>query len=219
MMETQQPQDKVRLRRGHHLGHYDRETVNNILDSGYLAHIGYLHDGAPIVTPMLYWREDDFVYWHGSTASRAMKSVVGKQVCMTVTHLDGMVLAKSAFHHSVNYRSVMLFGQAEAVKDPAEKAEHLRTFMEQQFPGRWDELRPVKDQELKGTLIVRMGIDQYAAKMRTGPPSVDPEDQGLPIWIGVLPIRQQYEDAVGATESDSVTEVPPNIQKHVGSAL
>ncbi|MEM9599944.1 MAG: pyridoxamine 5'-phosphate oxidase family protein, partial [Pseudomonadota bacterium] len=122
--------------------------MNAILDSGFLAHIGYVDDGAPLVTPMLYWREGDYVYWHGSTASRAMKSVVNRQVCVSVTHLDGLVLAKSAFHHSANYRSVMLFGEAEAILDRDEKIEHLRVFMEQRFPGRWDQLRPVKEKEL-----------------------------------------------------------------------
>ncbi|WP_284374054.1 pyridoxamine 5'-phosphate oxidase family protein [Algimonas porphyrae] len=110
----------------------------------------YVHDGEPIVTSMIYWREGDFIYWHGSTASRAMKSVVGAQVCISVTHLDGLVTAKSAFHLSANYRSVMLVGQAEAVTEPDAKIASLRQFMEEHFPGRWDALRPVKSRNSKG---------------------------------------------------------------------
>lgn len=219
MKRQNDPADKVRLRRGHHLGHYDRETVNAILDSGFLAHVGYVDDGAPLVTPMLYWRDGDYVYWHGSTASRAMKSVVNREVCMSVTHLDGLVLAKSAFHHSANYRSVMLFGTAEAILDRDEKIEHLRVFMEQRFPGRWDQLRPVKEKELKGTLIVRMKIDQYAAKIRTGPPSVDAEDKSVPVWIGELPLLHQFGAALSCEDDTVGASIPQNILQHVGHVL
>lgn len=211
--------DKVRLRRVHQHGYYDRDTVNAILDSGYIAHIGYLHDGAPIATPMLYWREGEFVYWHGSTASRAMKAAVGAPVCFTVTHLDGLVLAKSAFHHSANYRSVMLFGEGEAVTDPDAKTTALKFFMEQHFPGRWDTLRPVKHQELKATLIVRMQIDECAAKVRKGPPKDDLDDQQLPIWAGVLPLRHKFETAIDHDVIGSRAEIPQNVLQHIGRSL
>lgn len=211
--------DKVRLRRGHHLGHYDWDTVNAILDSGFLAHVGYVDDGAPLVTPMLYWRDGEYLYWHGSTASRAMKSVINQQVCVSVTHLDGLVMAKSAFHHSANYRSVMLFGAAEAIEDRQEKIDHLRVFMEQRFPGRWDQLRPVKEQELKGTLIVRMKISEYSAKIRTGGPSIDPGDQDLPVWVGVLPMMHRFDEAQSYSDQDKSVGVPGHIQAHVNSTL
>ncbi|WP_394693574.1 pyridoxamine 5'-phosphate oxidase family protein [Hyphobacterium sp.] len=219
MTHTKPKTDRARLRRGHHLGSYDRETVNAILDSGYLAHIGHQHEGSAIVTPMLYWREGGYVYWHGSQASRAMKSVVGNEVCLAVTHFDGLVLAKSAFHHSANYRSVMLYGRPEVVLDPDAKLESLRTFMEQLFPGRWDKLRPVKDQELKGTLIVRMAIDECAAKIRTGPPTVADEDQNVPVWVGVIPLRHQFGTAVTHSVGGEDFDIPQSVQRHIGRSI
>jgi len=207
--------DKVRVRRAHQRGHYDRETVNAVLDSGYLANIGYIYNGEPIVMPTLYWREGDFVYWHGSTASRAMKAMVGQKVCLTVSHLDGLVLAKSAFHHSANYRSVMLFGVGERINDEAAKTLSLKMYMERHFPGRWDTLRPVRSQELKATLLLRMPIDEFSSKVRTGPPGEAPEDQELPIWTGVLPLRHTFS----SIESVTTGVIPKSVKRHVGRSL
>ena len=137
------PTPRSRVKRLHERGRYDFDTVAAILDSAFLCHVGYVIDGKPYVTPTSYWREGDHVYWHGSSASRMLRTVAGGvEVCLTVSHIDGLVLARSAFHHSVNYRSVMLFGQAQKVEDPAAKLQALENFVEHMYPGRWKELRP-----------------------------------------------------------------------------
>ncbi|PJK30790.1 pyridoxamine 5'-phosphate oxidase family protein [Minwuia thermotolerans] len=190
--------DRTRLRRAHLRGHADRATAYAILDATMHCHVGYTIDGSPYVTPTFEWREGDDVFWHGSSASRALRAAEGAEVCLTVSLLDGLVLARSGFHHSVNYRSVMLFGRARKIEDPAEKTERLKTFVEMITPGRWQTLRPMTDQELKGTTILTMPIDEGAAKVRDGGPIDDEEDYALPIWAGVVPIRQQ----VGEPEPD-----------------
>jgi hypothetical protein len=141
------------------------------------------------VTPTIYWREGDRVYWHGSSASRMLRQSAGAEVCLTVTHLDGLVLARSAFHHSANYRAVMLFGTAEKVEDPEAITRHLQTFVDGLFPGRWDALRAMNAQELKATTLLSLRIDEGSAKVRVGPPKDDEEDYALPIWAGVLPLE------------------------------
>ncbi len=182
------PTDRTRLKRNYKRGAYDRETVYAILDAVPHCHVGYVIDGQPYVTPTFQWREGDRIYWHGSSASRMLRTVeTGVPVCITVSALDGYVLARSAFHHSVNYRSVMAFGTAHAVKEPAAKEAALKTMMEHLFPGRWDALRPVTEQELKATTVVGMEIEEAVAKIRTGPPIDDEEDYGWDVWAGVLP--------------------------------
>lgn len=200
--DTAEPQDDLpitdlsRVRRNFARGAYDRATVHAILDAQPLAHLGYVLDGRPMVTPTFQWREGDRVYWHGSAASRALRAARDAEVCLTVSTLDGLVLARSAFHHSVNYRSVMLFGTATEVTDPAEKAEKMRRFVEAVVPGRWDSLRPMTDREVKATAILGMPIAAGAAKVRTGPPQDDDADYALPIWAGVLPYRQVTDPPV-----------------------
>lgn len=182
--------DNTRLRRLHERGHFDRETVYAILDAGMICHVGYVIDGAPYVTPTIFWREDNRVYWHGSSASRMLRHQGhGAPVCLTVSHFDGLVLARSGFHHSVNYRSAMLFGDAEAVSDPDEKTMRLKNFVDGLYPGRWDEMRPMTGQELKATTMLSLEIDEVSAKIRTGDPVDDEEDYALDIWAGVLPLE------------------------------
>jgi hypothetical protein len=184
------PTEKTRLRRVHERGRFDRETVYAILDAGMICHLGYVVDGTPYVTPTLYWRDGDRVYWHGSSASRMLRQQeTGSPVCFTVSHFDGLVLARSGMHHSVNYRSVMLLGSPEPVTDAAEAERQLELFIEQRFPGRWAELRPMTEQELKATRILFMRIDEVSAKVRSGAPVDDEADYALPIWAGVLPLR------------------------------
>ena len=184
------PTQKTRVKRLHERGHYDRETVYAILDAGFICHVGYLIDDQPYVTPTSYWREGDQVYWHGSSASRMLRTVAkGIKVCLTVTHVDGLVLARSGFHSSINYRAVMAFGEAEMVTDEAHKGAALKAFMEHVTPGRWEMLRPVTSQELKGTTVLTMKLTEVSAKVRTGPPKDDEEDYALPIWAGVLPLK------------------------------
>ncbi len=157
-----------------------------------LCHVGYLVDGKPAVTPTFQWREGDHVYWHGSSASRALRSSEDADVCLTVTHMDGMVLARSAFYHSANFRSVMIYGRATKITDPGAKIERLRTFVETYFPGRWDQLRPASEQEVKATTVLSMPIDEASAKIRTGPPGDDDDDATWPVWAGVIPAALQF---------------------------
>jgi uncharacterized protein len=184
------PTEKTRVKRLHERGHYDRETVYAILDAGFICHVGYIIDDQPYVTPTSYWREGDRVYWHGSSASRMLRTISkGIKVCLTVTHVDGLVLARSGFHSSINYRAVMAFGEAEVITDEAHKRAALEAFVEHVTPGRWDMLRPVTSQELKGTTVLSMKLSEVSAKVRTGPPKDDEEDYALPIWAGVLPLK------------------------------
>ena len=183
--------DRSRLRRAHEKGAYDRDSLNAVLDAMPMCHIGYQIGGKPSVLPTLQWREGNHVYWHGSSASRALRAMVGADVCVTVTMLDGYVLARSAFHHSVNHRSAMIFGRPEKVTDTEAKEQHLKTMVDQVFPGRWDDLRPMTSQEVKATSVLRMPITEGAAKIRSGPPVDDDEDYELPIWAGVVPMSLQ----------------------------
>jgi nitroimidazol reductase NimA-like FMN-containing flavoprotein (pyridoxamine 5'-phosphate oxidase superfamily) len=180
-------------------GHYDRATIDAILDAGILCHVGFVADGMPIVIPTLYWRDGDFIYLHGSIASRMLGESLDTPICVTVTHLDGLVLTRSAFHHSVNYRSVVVLGRAEEISDPQERAARMRYFMEGLFPGRWDSLRPVKVKELKATRLLRLSIDEASAKIRSGPPADDEADLDWPAWGGVIPVSL----SVGKPEPDA----------------
>jgi uncharacterized protein len=186
---TPAPSPRTRVRRLHEKAAYDRAVIDAILDAMPVAHIGHIVDGFPVVTPTLQWREGDRIYWHGSSASRMQKRAADTQVCVTVTLTDGMVLARSGLEHSVNYRAVMVFGQAEVVEGHAAKEDHLRAMMEQMFPGRWDQLRPITAQELKATRILSLPLTEASAKVSAGPPSDPPEDRDWPVWAGVLPIR------------------------------
>lgn len=188
-MDHPAPSPRTRARRLHEKAAYDRSVIDAILDAMPVAHVGHIVDGCPVVTPTLQWRAGDRIYWHGSSASRMQKRAAGKQVCVTVTLLDGMVLARSGLEHSVNYRSVMVFGQAELVEGTAAKRAHLRVMMEQLFPGRWDQLRPITDQELKATRILSLPLTEASAKVSAGPPVDPPADRAWPVWAGVLPIR------------------------------
>ena len=185
---TDAPSDRTRVKRLGERGRYDKETVCAILDATPLCHVAYAVDGKPYVTPTLQWREDDRVYWHGSSASRMLRAAEGNEVCLAVTLLDGLVLARSALHHSVNFRSVMLFGRAERVPD-ADKEMRMRNFLEGLYPDRWDSLRPIKEKELKATLILSLTVDEASAKLRSGQPIDDEDDYALPIWAGVIPFQ------------------------------
>ena len=188
-MPTTPPSPRTRLRRLHEKAAYDRDTIHAILDAMPVAHVGHIVDGFPVVTPTLQWREGDRIYWHGSSASRMQKRAADEQVCVTVTLTDGMLLARSGLEHSVNYRCVMVFGVAEVVEGAATKEVHLKTMMEQLFPGRWDQLRPITAQELKATRILSLPLTEASAKTSAGPPLDPPEDVAWPVWAGVLPIR------------------------------
>lgn len=191
--------ERSRLRRRHDRGSHKHSDVFAVLDACPMSHIGYTIDGAPYVTPTLHWRDGDRVYWHGSAASRFLRKVEGMPVCLTCSMLDGYVLARSAFNHSANYRSAMVFGKARIVEDVAEKAEALRLFTESYFPGRWEHLRPMKDQEVKATSVLWMEIEEATSKVRNAPPG-DPEDADVPVWAGVIPVHNALAAAVPAPE-------------------
>ena len=207
---TKAPTDRTRLRRLHEKAGYDRPTIDAILDAMPLAHVGYVMNGAPVVIPTLQWREGDRIYWHGSAASRSMKAGKGVQVCVTVTLTDAMVLARSAIEHSVNSRSVMVFGQAEWVTDPVAKAGHLRAMVERLFPGRWDSLRPMTAQEVKATGILSLPLTEASAKISaSGPGETDPEDdKGWPVWAGLLPISFAMGTPVPAPDLPEGVDLP-----------
>ena len=185
-----QPTDRTQVRRLPKRGRYDAETVYQILDRGFVCHAGFAVDGQPYVIPTNYGRSGDILYLHGSAASRMLKTLSsGVPVCVTVTHVDGLVLARSAFHHSVNYRSVVILGTARLVEDPAEKMEALRVFTEHVMKGRWDDVRQPTPQELKATTVLALPLEEVSAKVRTGGPLDDEADYALPVWAGVLPLE------------------------------
>lgn len=194
---TQAPTPRTRAKRLHEKAAYDAASVEAVLDAMPLAHIGHLVDGFPVVTPTLQWREGDRVYWHGSSASRMIRACVRAQVCLTVTLVDGLVLARSGLEHSVNYRCVMVFGVAEAVADAAKPA-HLEAMMEGLVPGRWPLLRPMTAQEMRATAVLSLPITEASVKIGAGFPT-DPEaDMDWPVWAGVVPMRLQ----MGVAEAD-----------------
>jgi hypothetical protein len=192
------PSARTCVHRYRHLAHYDRATIDAILDAMPVAHIAYLHEGQPIVTPTLQWREGDRVYWHGASNGRMMRATEGAEVCLTVSILDGLVLARSAFNFNVNHRSVMVFGKAEAVTGRDEKIRLLTRLVNSFAPGQWDRLRPATEGEIKATAILSLKIAEASAKVRSGPPEDNEADYAFPVWAGVLPIRL----SVGAPEPD-----------------
>jgi hypothetical protein len=183
------PSERTRVKRLHENAVYDPVAVAAILDAMPVATVAYVIDGKPFVTPTLQWREGDNIYWHGSAASRMLESAEDAEVSVNVMILDGLVLARSGFNHSVNYRSATIFGTARKVTAPAEKTARLARFMELLLPGRWASLRPMSDQELKATTILSLPISEASAKIGAGPPKDDEADYGWPVWAGVLPIR------------------------------
>jgi nitroimidazol reductase NimA-like FMN-containing flavoprotein (pyridoxamine 5'-phosphate oxidase superfamily) len=192
MTSTRRERVSTRVRRLPELAHYDRRVIHDVLDSATHCHIAHLIDGRPVATPTLHWRIGERVYWHGSVASRMLKATsVGAEVCLTATIIDGWVLARSAFNHSANYRSVMCFGEPEPVVDTAEKTRLLEVFTERLFPGRWARLRPVSRKELGATRLLSLPLDSASAKVRVGPPDDPARDRDWPVWAGVIPIVQR----------------------------
>jgi len=184
------PAPRTRVVREPQRAVYDREAVNQILDEAFVCHVGFVADGQPYVIPTSYGRDEDVLYIHGSAASRMLRhlnQVV--PVCITVTLVDGLVLARSVFNHSMNYRSVVILGTAALVDDPAEKLAALRALSEHILPQRWDDSRPPNEKELKATSILRLPINEFSAKVRVGPPVDDEEDYSFPTWAGVIPLE------------------------------
>jgi nitroimidazol reductase NimA-like FMN-containing flavoprotein (pyridoxamine 5'-phosphate oxidase superfamily) len=189
-MTTFPQTNRTNLKRLPKRGHFDRDTVYAILDEGFICHIGFVVDGQPFVIPTGYARVDDNLFVHGSQASRMLRTLAnGVDACVTVTLVDGLVLARSAFHHSINYRSVVVFGRATLVEDRKEKDAALFAFSEQVIRGRWNDVREPTESELKQTTVLRMELTEASAKVRTGPPIDDEEDYSMSTWAGVIPLR------------------------------
>jgi uncharacterized protein len=200
------PSTRTQVRRVPARAVYDRAAIDAILDEALLAHLAFAVDGQPYAIPTLHARVGDVLYVHGSAASRMIRALsAGAPACLTVTLLDGLVLARSAFHHSVNYRSVVVLGRAHPVEGPDERRVALRAFTERLVPGRWEEVRPPSAQELKGTRVLAMTLDETSAKVRSGPPVEEPEDLSLAVWAGVIPLRTSSEQPVPAPD------LPPGV--------
>ena len=181
---------RTELRRIPDRGSHDRETINQILDAGFLAHVGFCVDGQPFVIPTLYGRDGERLYLHGSSVSRMLREIeTGVPACITVTLVDGLVLSRSAFDHSMNYRSVVAFGTARKVADPEQKIKSLRVISEHLIAGRWADVREPSEKELKATTVLELLIEEASSKVRSGPPLDDASDYGLRVWAGVLPLE------------------------------
>ena len=212
------PTSRTTLKRLPQRGTYEREVIYNILDEGLVCHVGFIHDGHPTVIPTAYGRAGDKLYLHGAKTSRMMSVLRdGAEVCVTVTLLDALVLARSAFHHSLNYRSVVIFGAASAVEDSAEKYEALKCFTEHVMRGRWREVRPPSKAELNGTAVLALPLEEASAKVRTGPPLDDEEDYQLPVWAGVIPLKTVAGELVPDPRLPDEIEPPAYLQSCLGS--
>jgi uncharacterized protein len=203
------PNERTRVVREPHRGVYDRETIYKILDEGFVCHVGFAVDGQPYVIPTMYARVGDAIYFHGSAASRMLRGAsAGIAVCVTVTLVDGLVLARSVFNHSMNYRSVVALGKAALVDVPAEKIEALRAFTEKILPGRWNDARQPSEKELKATSILRLALTEVSAKMRIGPVEDDAEDYALAVWAGIVPLKLAAGAPVRDERCDAGIPVP-----------
>jgi len=209
------PTERTQVHRLPKRGVYERETVYHILDEGLVCHIGFVADGKPVVIPTGYGRKGDMLYVHGSPASRMFRALgEGADVCITVTLLDGVVLARSAFHHSMNYRSVVIFGKATLLEDPAAKWEALQVFTEHVAPGRWQEIRQPSEKELRSTTVLAIPLQEVSAKVRTGPPLDDEEDYTLPVWAGVLPLELIPTTPLPDDRLPKQTAVPEYVRRY-----
>jgi hypothetical protein len=207
---------RTRLRRLSERGSTQRADLYTVLDAGLVCHLGVIVDGSPVVLPTGYGRSGDTLYLHGSSANRALLAADGNQVCVTVTHLDGLVCARAIFHHSMNYRSAMIFGTGQLVRGDEQRLAALRVVAEHLVPGQWDYARPPTRKELAATTVLELPLAEASVKVRTGPPKDEPEDYGSGIWAGVLPVRLTF----GAAEPDPALRagvpVPGHIQAYAG---
>jgi len=186
---SEAPSKRTEVRRIPGRGSYDRDLINSILDEALICHVGFVHDGVPVVIPSIHARIGDTLYLHGSPASRMLRSMrSSEEISVNVTLVDGLVIARAAFHNSMNYRSVVIFGSPRIVTDDEEKWDALEAITNHVIPGRWEDSRPMTDKEMKGTLVVALPLDEASAKTRSGGPGDEDEDYDLPIWAGVIPL-------------------------------
>ena len=216
MPELNTPTPRTRVIRESERGVYDREVAYKILDEAFICHVGFVADGQPFVIPTSYGRKADNLYIHGSAASRMLRRLdEGIPVCVTVTLLDGLVLARSVFNHSMNYRSVVVLGKATVVSEPAEKLEALRSLSEHIIPGRWADARQPNEKELKATSVLRLPIEEFSCKVRTGPPIDDEEDYAFPTWAGVVPLEMVARSPMSDPRMGPETAVPGYVSPYV----
>jgi nitroimidazol reductase NimA-like FMN-containing flavoprotein (pyridoxamine 5'-phosphate oxidase superfamily) len=214
-MSQFEPTPRTTLKRLPKRGVFDRSEVYSILDEAFICHVGFVIDGQPFVIPTGFARIEDRLYIHGSSASRMLRTLSeGVDVCITVTLLDGLVLARSAFHHSVNYRSVVALGKAHLVEDPEEKSSALYALSEHIIPSRWGEVRAPNEQELKATIVLCLPLSEVSAKVRKGPPIDDEEDYSLNVWAGVLPLKLMPGAPVRDERCNPETELPSYIENY-----
>ena len=208
--------ERSRIRRMHDRGSHKHAAAHAVLDAAPLCHVGYVIDGEPYVTPTIHWRQGNRVYWHGSSASRFLRKVNGQRACLTVSLMDGYVLARSAFNHSVNYRSAMVFGRAQALTDPEEIAAALRDMVDDLFPGRWETLRAMSAQELKASTVIWMDIEEASVKERAAPPG-DADEADFPVWAGVLPMTTTLGAAEPAPGPHADLALPEELARLIAS--
>ena len=216
MSETHSPTARTRLVREADRAVYDREAAYRILDEGFLCHVGFVSDGQPFVIPTSYGRKDATLYIHGSAASRMLRTIQkdGVPVCITVTLLDGLVLARSVFNHSMNYRSVVVLGKATLVDDADEKLAALRVLSEHILPGRWEDSRGPNERELKATSVLRVPIEEFSAKVRVGPPVDDEADYSFPTWAGVIPLELKAGEPINDARLEATRKVPAYVRNY-----
>ena len=208
--------ERTTLHRLRERGRTDRADLYAVLDAGLVCHLGVIVDGSPLVLPTGYGRHDDTLYVHGSSANRALLAADRKEICVTVTHLDGLVCARALFHHSMNYRSAVIFGTARLVTGDAERLAALRAITDQLVPGRWDHARPPTSKELAATAVLELPLDEASVKVRTGPPKDDEEDYDTDIWAGVVPAELTFGGAVPDPLLRPGTEIPAHIKALAG---
>ena len=212
MSDSLSSKDRTKLKRLPKRGSFERETIYKILDEGFVCHIGFVVDDQPFVIPTAYARVEDNLLIHGSAASRMMRALAWeKEVCVSVTLVDGLVLARSAFHHSMNYRSVVVFGKAKVISDETEKLKALEAFSEHLVPGRWSEVRLPTERELKATTVLALPLEKASAKVRTGDPVDDDEDYALDVWAGVIPLEMAAGKPVNDAKLKDEIEIPAHV--------
>ncbi len=211
-MNQNKPSARSKVVRSPNRAHYDKESLHDVLDAGFLCHVSYLFEGSPVIIPTAYARKGNIIYIHGAAKNRMMNSILlQNKACVAVTYLDGMVLARSAFHHSFNYRSAVVFGTPLRVEDEQEKNKALKLITENILPGRWQEVRPPSVKEMTATLVIAIEIEEASVKIRSGPPIDDDDDYHLPIWAGELPLQQQFANPITDPRCDQGLALPESV--------
>ncbi len=215
-MNKNKPSAKSKIVRSPNRAHYNQEALYKVLDAGFLCHVSYLFEGSPVIIPTAYARKGNIIYLHGAAKNRMLNSALSQeQACVAVTHLDGMVLARSAFHHSFNYRSAVIFGTPKKVENEHEKLAALKLITENILPGRWEEVRLPSEKEMKATLVIAIEISEASVKIRAGAPIDDDADYELPIWAGELPLHQHFTNPITDPRFTQGLGIPDSVKKAI----